>query len=150
MVELSGEYTVTMDAKNRVAIPAQLRNALPEDQRNMIVLTRDFSSPCITGYRPAKWKNIENQFDHLKLGMNEKRALRRHIYPSTKPAAFDQQGRILIPPALIEYAQLDKDREVLVTGCGEYIEIWNPELYQQTLAQSKELLKDAVSQLFID
>tara|TARA_Y100000294_G_C8544851_1_gene332650 strand:- start:890 stop:1111 length:222 start_codon:yes stop_codon:yes gene_type:complete len=40
------------------------------------------------------------------------------------PVKFDKQGRIQLTPALMEYASLDK--EVLIIGVVNKIEIWNP------------------------
>ena len=48
------------------------------------------------------------------------------------PVELDRQGRILIPAPLREYAGLDGT--VVVVGSGEWLEIWNPELFEAEMA----------------
>ena len=45
---------------------------------------------------------------------------------------LDGNGRVLVPPALREYAQLEK-RAVLV-GQGNKLELWSEDLWQQECA----------------
>ena len=45
---------------------------------------------------------------------------------------MDAQGRILLPKHLLAYAELEKD--ALIIGAGNRAEIWNPEVYEQTMA----------------
>ncbi|MGB1916963.1 MAG: division/cell wall cluster transcriptional repressor MraZ, partial [Luminiphilus sp.] len=45
---------------------------------------------------------------------------------------LDGSGRVLVPPALREYAQLEK-RAVLV-GQGNKLELWSEDLWQQECA----------------
>ena len=48
----------------------------------------------------------------------------RQIARSATPSTCDKQGRITLSPSLISYAQLDK--EALIIGMVNKIEIWNP------------------------
>ena len=41
------------------------------------------------------------------------------------PSTYDKQGRIILTPPLIEYAELDK--ELLIIGMVNKMEIWNPD-----------------------
>jgi MraZ protein len=50
---------------------------------------------------------------------------------------YDKQGRIAISPNLIEYAQLEK--EVLILGMVNKIEIWNPKLLDSVDKNSQEI-----------
>jgi MraZ protein len=45
----------------------------------------------------------------------------------------DGQGRVAIPPHLREYAALD--REVVVTGAFDHIEIWNAQRFRERDAE---------------
>jgi len=51
------------------------------------------------------------------------RAIRRILFGGAADVALDSAGRILIPPFLRTYA--DVDGEVAIIGAGDYIEIWN-------------------------
>jgi MraZ protein len=51
------------------------------------------------------------------------RVMRRAYFSGAYQAELDKQGRVLIPPVLRAYANLDS--QVVVVGTGEGIEIWN-------------------------
>ena len=42
---------------------------------------------------------------------------------------MDRQGRVPLPPALRNYAQVQE--EVVIAGTGKYLEIWDRELWDQ-------------------
>lgn len=52
------------------------------------------------------------------------------------PSTYDRQGRITLPPSLVNYAKLDKD--VLIIGMVNKMEIWNP---RQLEMNDEETLK---------
>ena len=59
---------------------------------------------------------------------------------------MDNNGRILIPKNMLNYAQLDKD--LVLVGVGNRVEVWNPKLYEQHLIQDpSELSKLAEKHL---
>ena len=61
----------------------------------------------------------------------EARAVRRVIFGGATEVQLDSAGRILIPPFLREYAQLDA--ETTIVGAGEYFELWNESGWQDEL-----------------
>jgi MraZ protein len=65
---------------------------------------------------------------------------------------LDAKNRLLIPKPLSQYARLD--RELLIVGMTTFIEIWNPELYEQELnrfsQENPEIINDIANQIFGD
>lgn len=53
---------------------------------------------------------------------SEQRAFKRMLFSSACEVEFDEEGRILIPQPLVDYAQLRNDAAIL--GLGQKIEIW--------------------------
>ena len=49
---------------------------------------------------------------------------------------LDSQSRILIPHSLIKFAQIEKD--VLILGALQKIEVWNPKLYEKYINEAGE------------
>ena len=49
--------------------------------------------------------------------------MRRFFFSGAHEATPDKQGRLALPASLMEHAGLD--REIVVTGTGEHLEIWN-------------------------
>jgi MraZ protein len=58
---------------------------------------------------------------------------------------LDSQNRILIPPQLIQFANLKKEAEVL--GLIDMIEIWDPEEKQKYLASQTETFENVAQKL---
>jgi MraZ protein len=48
----------------------------------------------------------------------------------------DKQGRVTLPPALREYAGLDRD--VIVVGNGQTVEIWDATAWTAYLASNED------------
>jgi len=129
-----GQHTYSIDSKGRISIPAKLRKQIPPEANDTIVMTRGLSK-CIALYPLDEWKRIEGNL--LKLNEfqpNEVRFIRMFTQYATEDI-MDSQSRILIPPLLIEYAQIEK--EVLIIGALKTIEVWNPKLYDEYQKQSE-------------
>ena len=129
-----GQHTYSIDSKGRISIPAKLRKQIPPEANDTIVMTRGLSK-CIALYPLDEWKRIEENL--LKLNEfqpDEVRFIRMFTQYATEDV-MDSQSRILIPPLLIEYAQIEK--EVLIIGALKTIEVWNPKLYDEYQKQSQ-------------
>jgi MraZ protein len=121
-----GQYTHTIDSKNRLTIPARYRAALASGayivqgfERNLYVYTTE------TFQKLAERANTHSPTDP------EVRAMRRVVFGGATEASLDSTGRILIPPFLLEYAELDA--EVTIVGSGDYFEIWSKDAWERVL-----------------
>ncbi|MBQ1262155.1 MAG: division/cell wall cluster transcriptional repressor MraZ [Clostridia bacterium] len=120
---LGGEYRHGMDAKNRVFIPAKLREELGQT----FIVAKDLREKCLKVYSQAEWDRylapIKNQERRLA-----ERVL-RFLSASMTQVTPDSQGRILLPKDLAQYAEIEHD--VVVVGCYDYAEIWAEEAYSR-------------------
>ena len=122
---LLGEYEHTIDEKNRLTLPARFRDAFREGA----VVTRGMDR-CLAVYPRGAWERLaESRLAELDPLSSEGRALTRYFYAAATEAEPDRQGRILIPPRLGEYAQLERD--VVVAGVRDRLEIWNRETWRR-------------------
>ena len=122
---LLGEYSLSLDEKGRLSVPAMLRHTLrelyaPDDQT--LVLTKYFEH-CLVVYPKAVWLEIQQQLLELR-NDGSARAFLRQFCASASVCNLDRQGRILIPPKLRQYAMIDS--EALVIGMLKKLEIWSP------------------------
>ena len=131
-----GEYSYSLDTKGRVNIPAKFRQSLSEDNENTFVITRGMDS-CIWIYPLTQWKMIENNLRNLSSLSKIHRSFVRNTARYASPSTYDKQGRIKINPSLISYAGLEKD--VLIVGVVNKIEIWNPEIEAEVYKKNMEL-----------
>ena len=139
-----GEYAYSLDSKGRVNIPAKFRQSLSADSQNTFVITRGLD-PCIWVYPLEQWKEIENNLRNLSSVKNIHRTFVRDTARYASPSTYDKQGRITMTPSLTEYAGLEKD--VLIIGMINKIEIWNPNTLKMVDQQNLEIEPDAYDDL---
>jgi MraZ protein len=114
-----GQYEHTLDAKNRLTIPAKFRAQLSEG----VVLAKE-QETCIA-IRPASaWNRFTEEMRRLgTLWDQDYRDFQRRYTAGAFDAQLDAAGRIMLPQTLIEKAALS--REVVLVGNLDTIEVWD-------------------------
>ena len=130
-----GEYAYALDSKGRINIPAKFRQALSKDNKNTFVITKGMDA-CIWVYPLIQLLEIETSLRSLSSLSKIHRTFVRNTARYAPPSTYDKQGRITLSPSLIEYSGLDKD--VLIIGMVNKMEIWNPSHLDKT---DKETIK---------
>lgn len=114
-----GTFDYTLDAKNRLTVPARFRAALADG----VVLAQTFE-PCVALWPPGAYEAYTAQ---VLAGRNpaspEARQLKRFFSAGSHDTELDAAGRVMIPAFLLKHAALRKD--VVVTGAGESLEVWD-------------------------
>lgn len=135
-----GTYRPKLDEKGRLFLPAKFRNALAEG----VVVTQGQEN-CLFVWPPEVFDREADKAMSVPLSSASGRSHARIFFSGGDEMIPDKQGRISINPALRAYARLDRD--VVVIGVRDRLEIWNPpswETYQaeqlQTFAELDEAL----------
>ena len=126
-----GEFTHTIDEKGRLTIPARFRGELAAG----VVVTRGMDR-CLALYPMAEWNSLAKKVSELPVADRRARTLRRLVFGGAADVVPDKQGRVLIPPNLREYANLDG--EVIVTGMHIYVEVWNLKAWNEESEQLEQ------------
>jgi len=135
-VKFSGEYNVSIDLKGRISIPASFREELREVYKSESLFVTRFKGGLVA-YPPKRWEEICAKVLAMPAGPNREANLRNRIAPA-KECSFNAQGRIQVPQSLRNHAVLDKD--VVVIGMFEKIEIWSQQAHQLIAGESEALL----------
>lgn len=138
-----GVQHINLDAKGRMAVPSRQRELLSVMSEGHIVLTVDTQAPCLALYALPEWERIESDVQALPALKPAIKRFQRLVLGYASDLQLDGSGRILIPPALRDYAKLEK-RAVLV-GQGNKLELWSEELWQQECVAA--LAADSVEEL---
>jgi MraZ protein len=69
------------------------------------------------------------------------RLLKRLIFSNADRVDVDKVGRILIPQFLRDAVELDG--EAVIVGVGDYFEIWSTKIWQDQVAQLKDVEANA-------
>ena len=120
-----------IDHKGRISIPVAMRRTDAGRPVTRFVLNMGFDG-CVNAYSKEEWKRMMDRLRRIPIGDPTGRAFRRAFLMDAKEVSVDAQGRVPIPPALSRRASLDKD--AVVHGAEDHIEIWNPERFKRVLA----------------
>ncbi|GAB4376894.1 MAG: division/cell wall cluster transcriptional repressor MraZ [Calditrichia bacterium] len=136
MAEYYGTFRNILDSKGRVNMPARFRDMdeIAGNDEHIFILTRG-SEPYIAVFPLDEWRRINQELDKDMGTGGEKRNLKRYINYFSSQQKVDKQGRLNLPQELIKYAQLEK--EVVLIGTGNKIEIWNPKLIDTEITNSE-------------
>ena len=128
-----GVTHLALDNKGRLAIPARHRESLANPGDGRLVLTAD-PSHCLLLYPLPAWEPIQQRLMALSSFNEEIRTLQRLIVGHADDVVIDGSGRILVPPALRQYASLDK--HVVLVGQGNKFEVWNEQKWLERTEQA--------------
>jgi MraZ protein len=129
LIPFRGTFEHTLDAKHRLTIPAKFRATLS----GRVVLAASPETERDTPRSIAIWTpDAYDDYTRAALeGRNplapDVRDLKRFFFNFSHDTEVDSAHRVMIPPHLSEYAALDKD--VVVTGAGECLEIFDRSQY---------------------
>ncbi|HVU06887.1 MAG TPA: division/cell wall cluster transcriptional repressor MraZ [Candidatus Paceibacterota bacterium] len=115
---LIGEYTHSIDEKNRISLPVRFR----EKMGKKVVVTPGLDH-CLFVFAPKEWDKISGRLAEASLGQSDSRSFSRFMFGGAVEADIDSIGRILVPDYLQEWANLKG--KVSVVGVHSRVEIWN-------------------------
>jgi MraZ protein len=121
VVPFRGTFDHTLDAKNRLTVPARYRAALSE---GVVMAMPVDLKPCVGVWRPEEYEHYSQralaELPPLSPRLTE---LERFFYGSSQDVDLDAAGRIMVPSFLGEHAGLQKD--VVIVGVGDRLELWD-------------------------
>jgi len=117
----SGTHEHTLDAKNRLTVPAKFRGQLADGVTVAMGL-----DPCATIWVTSEYEAfVAKALDQVNPMSEKARKLERFLGGGSDTTALDAAGRVMVPPNILRYAGLTK--EVVVVGTRLCLEVWNHE-----------------------
>ncbi len=141
---LTGEHRHSIDAKNRLFIPAKHRESLG----SAFVIAKDIRGPRLKVFSLEAWEAYIAPIKSMDRSLAEQFA--RFLYPNADPQSPDSQGRATICKDLLDYAHISYTdaREVVILGCGDYAEIWSAKDYEAAkAAENVDALREQLERL---
>ena len=121
-----GISKASLDDRGRFAMPTRFRDALRSRSDGKLVITIDRQDKCLVLYPDGEWTAVENGLERLSNLRPAVRQLQRMIVGFATDVEMDNSGRVLIPPILRNYAEID--RSVMVMGQPNKLELWSEEI----------------------
>jgi MraZ protein len=120
-----GHYEYSLDAKNRLTIPAKFRAVLSGG----VVLAKSLD-PCLWIWTPDDWEEFTQRAITSRDPFSaETRKLQRYFHAGSFDAQLDSAGRIMLPAPLVRHYGLRK--EVVVVGNYNCIEVWGRDSWRE-------------------
>lgn len=121
-------YFHSLDAKNRIFIPAKFRDRLGEE----FVVFKG-GEKCLYVYTKDIFEKISEQFIN-----HPNREVQRAFFSQVTEVVPDKQGRATLTADQVEHADIKKD--VAIIGAGQRIEIWATENFKADVKPLHELI----------
>ncbi len=139
-----GEYTHTLDSKDRFVFPAKFRDKI-KGLKKKFYITRGLDG-CLLLLLEDAWKKLEEKLKSLSFAKQKARFFNRLYFSGAAEIDIDAQGRMTIPDYLKEFAQIK--REIVIIGIADKIEIWDKTHWSEFYKENKEKFEEIAEDLF--
>ena len=140
---LIGEYTHTLDDKNRMSLPVKFRKEMGKS-----VVVAPGLDNCLSIFTMKEWDKIAEKLSDGSMIASDNRSFSRFIFGQAVSVDVDTQGRILIPENLKNRSGLTS--KVIVIGVQNRAEIWNEKAwnaYKKVVDTQADALADKLGQI---
>ena len=139
-----GQHEHSLDAKDRITVPAAYRAALSDG-----VVVMEGVEKCVEVWPKAAAEAMEAEWINPLSPMGaDGRRIRRRVFGTSEEVEIDSAGRIRLSKPLLRHASLEGSS--LVVGVGDHLEIWNGSAWDEEStefeAQAAELTERLAEQ----
>lgn len=144
---LSGVYENSIDTKNRVVVPQELRSQIANE--NGEVWLTYAPENCIRIYSTEAYEKLLAGIQQAQIQKVDTRPLQNLFIRPARKVAFDGGGRIFLSQDMRRRARIpdtfDEKIETAVVGNGDHLEIWLKSELDANIAQfTPEMAFDAL------
>ena len=134
MLLLTGEYELSLDEKNRLSIPARVREQVFQEEQTSVFYMVLGVNRILNLYSEQYYQRIALAVAPRKVAPDEWLAFERVNYALASRVELDRQGRVLIPEKSIRRAGLKE--QVTLIGARDHLEIWNKQDWEQYVSNN--------------
>jgi MraZ protein len=136
----AGEFRHTVDAKNRVTIPARWRRAEIDE----FFALADVDGGFLMMMPPEVIRGVAEKVEQdPRLAPQDRRKFIRQFYAQAQHVASDKAGRIVLPEE--QCRQLNLRGEVVLVGSHSRFEVWSAEAWTKVLAEDTPTFRHVLS-----
>jgi MraZ protein len=138
-------FTLRLDSKGRVSIPAPFRGVLTRDGFEGLYCYPTLDRPALDAGGQALLAEIETLIARFHPFSNERERFAAALYGTSEVLRMDAEGRVMLPEALKTHAGISE--AVAFVGLGNKFQIWEPNRFRSELAEATEQVRALKKQL---
>jgi len=128
----TGQYERSIDEKNRLQIPSQLRAAIESGRDGKgVYVTLGEERGTLSIFTERGFEDLASRMETEFMPGSESSKFELQFYSLASYADIDPQGRFVLPDRLVKKARLE--REVMLVGRKHRIELWNKADFDRAL-----------------
>jgi MraZ protein len=132
-------YTMRLDAKGRVSIPASFRAVLARDGFEGLYCQPSPGHPALDAGGNALIQEIEALIERFPPYSEERDDLAAALFGQSEILKVDSEGRMILSERMKTIAHIDES--VVFVGLGHKFQIWEPERFFSFLEEASEKVK---------
>ncbi|MGI9600763.1 MAG: division/cell wall cluster transcriptional repressor MraZ [Acidimicrobiales bacterium] len=133
-----GTFEHTIDAKGRLVLPAKFRGHLAKSA---------YLAPqgqCLALWEPDEFDSMLSRLREKARDQKMDTRVLLSLTANSEEVGLDAQGRVLVSDRLRTFASLD--REVVLLGAMDHVEIWDRARWQQQQPELDALMTQALAE----
>lgn len=120
-----GQYPAKMDDKNRLIVPAKLREELGD--QFFVTMGTNCGHRCLTIYTAAEWKTFMDNYNALSI--SQRAGATSLFFMNATECVPDKQFRFSLSACQMKYSGISRD--VMIVGRAGQAEIWDAEEFSR-------------------
>ena len=120
----TGEYEHTIDAKQRLAIPSELRQRLHPDIHGESFYLAPGANGTLWLWPEKTFERLASALEHTLLPGEEVMELDELIFPQSRRLEIDKNGRVRLPDQML--AEHGLGETVMILGMKDHLELRDP------------------------
>jgi MraZ protein len=138
-------FTLRLDAKGRVSIPAAYRSVLARDGFDGLYVYPTLDRPALDAGGNALLGEIEQLIGRFAPFSDEREDFSAALYGTSETLKIDGEGRVVLSEPLKAHAEIAET--VAFVGLGHKFQIWEPERFRAQLAEATGKVRALKKQL---
>ena len=138
-------FTLRLDAKGRVSIPASFRAVLARDGFDGLYVYPTLDRPALDAGGNALLGEIEQLIKTFPPFSEQREDLSAALYGTSETVKIDGEGRVILSDGLKAHAGIAD--AVAFVGLGHKFQIWEPERFRAQLAEATGKVRALKKQL---
>ncbi len=125
----TGEYEYTIDAKQRLAIPAEIRSRLNPERDGLAFYVTAGPNDALWLWPERTFERMAGAIEASLLPAEEMMEFDEITFPTARRLEMDKTGRVRLPKPMLEAAGIQS--KVVILGVRDHLELRDPGQWEQ-------------------